>query len=113
VVEAAPISEAWNSQRYSSPDPPPGLAPYRIDVGAGGLPLPPPRPGSPYGGPSQPTMQDAMGQPYGPGGASPSGPYSSRSSVRPAKGGIVFVIIGLSAVIAVLLVIILWALLNR
>lgn len=115
VVEAAPVSEAWHSQRFS--EPPPGLAPYRIDVGVGGLQLPPPRPGSAPHAPgargAHPTLQqDPASLRYGASGA-PSGPYSVPPGARPAKGGIVFVIIGLSAVIAVLLVIILWIVLNR
>jgi len=110
VIESAPVSEAWNSQRYSSQSPPPGLAPYRIDAGPGSLPLPPPRPGSgPY---AQPTMQEPLSMRYGAGGAPSSGQYGSISGVRPAKGGIVFVIIGMSVVIAVLLMIILWAVLR-
>lgn len=114
MIEAAPVSEAWNSQRFSAPgQPPPGLAQYRID-GPAGLPLPPPRPSnSPYPSPARPTMQDPMSQRYGASPTPTSSPYSGRPENRPAKGGIVFVIIGLSAVIAVLLVIILWAVLSR
>jgi hypothetical protein len=37
----------------------------------------------------------------------------SMPGARPARGGIVFVVIGVSAVIAVLLVVLLWALLPR
>jgi hypothetical protein len=37
----------------------------------------------------------------------------SRIDARPAKGGIVFVVIGLSAVIAVLFLILIWALFLR
>ena len=38
--------------------------------------------------------------------------FGSDRDFRPSKGGIVFVIIGLSAVIAVLLIIILWFVLS-
>lgn len=101
----------------------PGAAPaqplgaYRVDAGPGALPLPPPA--------SAGYMASATGQrpapppaalgPYGPGSGFGNGPPSMRttSGARPSRGGIVFIIIGLSAVIAVLVVLLLWALLPR
>ncbi|MFO0761971.1 MAG: hypothetical protein U0359_36360 [Byssovorax sp.] len=63
----------------------------------------PPGPTQAYAPPA-PTAVQPM--PYTP-------PSMSAPSVRPSKGGIVFVIIGLSAVIAVLIIILLWALVLR
>jgi PPM family protein phosphatase len=100
----------WGGGMHPGGQPPPGqpgnLAQYRLESGAGALPLPPPS-GRSYGG-----FGPAPSGPPGAMGAGMSGPYSS-TPARPAKGGIVFVIIGLSAVIAVLILILLWALVLR
>jgi|GEM_PF-354112 len=119
-----------------------GLAAYRLDAaGPASLPLPPPAfsPAAPTVGPTQaqtgpPNTNPMGGAPapanYGapqqqPGGfgAPPSQSYGSpplslapgASLVPggPARGGVVFVIIGLSVVIAILLIVLLWALFSR
>jgi protein phosphatase len=110
VNEAAPASENWNAQRTGGLQPPPAsLSQYRLDGGPGGLPLPPPRPGRTLTGTHQVTLQEAAGRPPGP--SNPSH-YASYPGARPSQGGIVFLIIGVSTVIAVLLIIVLWALLR-
>jgi len=111
------------------------LAAYQIEGNPGTLPLPPPATPSyvagAFGGPPQTQpgglgvyghapAQGFPGAPFGsqnPGAAiSPSlaGPTSpSGADAKPSRGGIVFVIIGASAVIAVLLLLLVWALLLR
>jgi serine/threonine protein phosphatase PrpC len=120
-------AQPWSSGMYTGPPvtaqagPPPGLQPYGRDGGPGALPLPPPSArqpmmsGQPFAppGPTQvaygtPAPTAVQPMPYAPMPASMSAP-----SVRPSKGGIVFVIIGLSAVIAVLIIVLLWALVLR
>ena len=84
----------------------PPLSPYH-DALPGALPLPPP---------SNPRQQGfgAPGPTHVPyAGAQLTSMPTSMSGARPSKGGIVFVIIGLSAVIAVLILVILWALVLR
>lgn len=94
----------------------PPLAGYRIDSPQNALQLPPTRG---YGGPS-PT-QVPYGAPSGaPMGMAPGGmpspfahmPHAMGPQVQPSKGGIVFVIIGISAMIAVLIIVLLWVLLK-
>ncbi len=121
---------------------PGGLAAYRLDAsGPASLPLPPPAfsPPAPTVGPTQGPMAPtpappafgapqqgppAFGAPqqgpssYGPaspgyGGLSRAGPYPSLAPGGPARGGVVFVIIGLSVVIAILVIVLLWALFAR
>ena len=90
------------------------LGAYHVDAGAAGLQLPPAsvRPG--YNGPG-PTQGPGMA-PYAGG---PPQPYSSMPpsitgpGAQPARGGIVFVIIGLSAVVAVLILVVVWAIWLR
>jgi PPM family protein phosphatase len=112
VTEAMPAGENWSSQRAGGLQPPPAsLSQYRLDGGPGGLPLPPPRPGRTLSGTHQVpvhTLQEAAGRP--PGSHTPH--YTSYPGARPSQGGIVFLIIGVSTVIAVLLIIVLWALLR-
>ena len=97
----------WSSGMYQGPQPtqaPESLAPYRLD---GQLPLPP-AVGSPYGG---------AGHTAPPGGAPgpmmPMPPSMSYPEAQPARGGIVFVIIGLSAFVAVMILLVVWALFLR
>lgn len=97
--------------------PPGGLLPYH-EGSASALPLPPPamggRPG--FGAPPQhqgaaPMERPYVGPtpaPYMPGPTSTTAPGTALS-----KGGIVFLIIGLSAVIAVLILVVIWALWLR
>ena len=83
---------------------PAGLAAYR-DGGPNALPLPPPS-GRPYGaGSTQP--------PYSPVQFSHGPPSVSQADATPARGGIVFVIVGLSAFVAVMILLIIWALFLR
>ncbi len=132
VTESAPISQAWNSQRFpntgnhpppaapavqtplpAAGQPPPALAslsPYQLDGGPAGLPLPPPRSGGKTltgGAPAHlsPTLHEGGGHTYGPHSSAPL-------SKAPSSSGMVYLIIGLSAVIAVLLILLLWALLR-
>jgi protein phosphatase len=75
--------------------------------------LGPPAPGLGAMGPYGPTPRAApspLGAERGP--AFSAGPMAIPGA-RPARGGIVFMVIGLSAVIAVLLLVLLWALLPR
>jgi hypothetical protein len=115
--EVAPPSKPWGA-----PPPAQGLAQYRVDAGGpAALPLPPPSGraynagamGTPMPGP--PAMPQIP--PYGampmPGPAGGQGPMSAPVPVQVSKGGIVFLIIGLSAVIAVLILVVVWALLLR
>jgi protein phosphatase len=115
VVEAGPTSEAWNSQRYPALQAPPAsISQYRLDGGPAGLPLPPPRPGrtltGTHGVPVQ-TLKDAAGRPPAAGPTPPGHPVSYPGG-RPAQSGIIFLIIGISSVIAILLILVLWALLR-
>lgn len=137
VTEPVPISQAWNSQRFpttenhapnapaapavKTPLPNPGpaisaspalqsLSPYQLDGGPVALPLPPPRSGGRTltgGGPAHlsPTLHEGAGASYGPHSSHPA-------SKQPSTSGMVYLIIGLSAVIAVLLILLLWALLR-
>lgn len=102
----------------------PGMAPYQMG-GPGALPLPPPAAGSPVG----PTMQGPPSLTPPPGGAGPMGhaggyasgalagvnypvplarPYAARR-----KSHIVYLVLGLSVLVAILLVLLLWALFLR
>jgi hypothetical protein len=116
VVETGPVSEGWNSQRYPPLQAPPAsISQYRLDGGPAALPLPPPRPGrtltGTHGVPVQ-TLQDAAGRPPA-AGPTPTGQYVSYPGGRPAQSGIIFLIIGVSSVIAILLILVLWALLRN
>jgi len=116
VPEVAPLSQPWPQGMYApqqqpaaaAPARPNGPAPYPLDNSPAALPLPPPSAARRI------TAPGTMPAPIAPG----AGPYSmSPSSTTPgavpAKGGIVFVIIGMSAVIAVLLLLLIWALWLR
>lgn len=107
--------------------PVPGMGAYRADGSPGALPLPPPATAA-YVAAAAPRSVDLqtrspdprLSPAAGPAGYPPhdarfgySSPSMSVSNARPSRGGIVFVVIGLSAVIAVLLVVLLWALLPR
>jgi len=115
--EQAPTSQQWGSGQFQPPPgavaPPPGLAPYRIDAA---LPLPPAslRPmgghSAPYGGPAP--MQGGFGTPPPTPGAIQA-PVGVTAPEPAAKGGLVFLIIGMSAVIAILILVIVWALWLR
>jgi protein phosphatase len=114
--------QPWTSEMYNGPpvtggpqgpqmQPPAGLGGYRLDGGAGGLPLPPPRV---YGAqPGGPQPMPGMGQPMGAPMGAQFGPGMQGGVSPAARGGIVFVIIGLSAVIAVLILVVVWALWLR
>ncbi|MFT3769906.1 MAG: protein phosphatase 2C domain-containing protein [Minicystis sp.] len=137
LTEQPPVSQAWGSAQYQPPPgaAPPGqnLAPYRMDAGPGALPLPPsslrpPGQQAPYGMPPGATplpgsgigpQMAAMGQPmagFGPPPPTPGAiqaPIGMAAPVPASKGGLVFLIIGLSAVIAILILVIVWALWLR
>jgi serine/threonine protein phosphatase PrpC len=116
---AAPPSKAWGSAMYPPmpnppPGAPPGIAQYRIDAGGpASLPLPPASGrntgamaamGTPL---PAPAAMPQMPPPYG------AMPMQVAVASPPSRGGIVFLIIGLSAVIAVLILVVVWALLLR
>ena len=83
------------------PLPPPSGRAYS-NAGAMGTPMP--------GPPAMPQIPGYGAMPVpGPGG----GPMSAPVPAQVSKGGIVFLIIGLSAVIAVLILVVVWALLLR
>jgi PPM family protein phosphatase len=113
-----PPAPAWGLQPppAGAAPAPTGLAPYRVD-GPAGLPLPPPsiRPlgggSGPYAGPAQSAAPVGFGPP-------PPTPGAIQVSIGGApanasKGGLVFLIIGMSGVIAVLILVIVWALWLR
>lgn len=115
VVEVGPVSEAWNSQRYPPLQAPPAsISHYRLDGGPAALPLPPPRPGrtltGTHGVPIK-TLQDAAVRPPA-ASPTPNGQYVTYPGARPAQSGIIYLIIGVSSVIAILLILVLWALLR-
>jgi len=113
-----PTPGAYGQQPAPSGNP--GLAAYRMDASA--LPLPPAS-GRAYGGQQvAPQGQAAPGggftphpggfAPPAPMGAPLAAPYAA-PAVPASRGGIVFIIIGLSAVIAVLILVVVWALWLR
>jgi serine/threonine protein phosphatase PrpC len=125
TMALAPMSEMPSGM------PAPGLAAYRLDAGPASLPLPPVSRG--YGAP--PSQQvgyapNAGGTPLpgpasmpggftpAPGGFAPPSPSGGPPALYgqaqpPSRGGIVFVILGMSAVIAVLILVVVWALWLR
>jgi protein phosphatase len=125
--EAPAGAQPWSSGMYNgqpvtaghpqgpalSPPPPSALGNYHVDAGAGGLQLPPAsvRPGYHAPGPTQ----SQQPPPYGGGTPVPysSMPPSVTGGAQPSRGGIVFVIIGLSAVVAVLILVVIWAIWLR
>jgi protein phosphatase len=91
------------------------LAAYRMEGNPAALPMPPPATAG-YVAAAMGPRSPGPAVPYGPaagmGAPSFAGPTTmSVASARPSRGGIVFVIIGVSAAIAVLLILLLWALL--
>jgi PPM family protein phosphatase len=122
IPEHPPVSQQWTSGQYNGPQPsqrpakpfptnpgaqptqPHSLASYRIEAtGPMSLPLPPPAGYAPAG-----NTQGPMSSPMRYGAMPPSmSPMSS-----PSKGGIVFVIIGFSTMIAIVILIVLWAILR-
>lgn len=112
LAEEPPVSQAWNSERYprigAPPLPPLATGPLAADTSLAALPLPPRAAGSPYGAGKTHVPHTGSGSAFAPGPSS-----LSRPDARPAQGGIVFVVIGLSAVIAVLILILVWALFLR
>ncbi|APR79580.1 Protein serine/threonine phosphatase PrpC, regulation of stationary phase [Minicystis rosea] len=130
LTEPQPHSQAWGASPYQPPPAAPaapvqGLAPYRIDATPGGLPLPPPslRPppqagygappaATPMAGPGLGSQMAAFGPPPPTPGAIQT-PMGTSAPEPAAKGGLVFLIIGLSAVIAILILVIVWALWLR
>ena len=135
TLNEPPPSQQWGSGQYQPPPAAasplpgasPGLAPYRIDAGPAALPLPPPslRPlggnSAPYAGahqpPAAPPMQSASPQMGGFGPPPPTpGAIQAPLGLAPepaSKGGLVFLIIGMSAVIAILILVVVWALWLR
>jgi protein phosphatase len=130
--QQAPQSQAWGAPPPVAPgSPPQNLAPYRAD-GPNALPLPPasirpltPSPG-PYGGgvpptgpmlmpgppPTVPMQVPVPGSPNAMASAGFGAPAPTPGAIpgpiaAPSRGGLVFLIIGFSAVIAVLIVVIL------
>jgi PPM family protein phosphatase len=142
VAAAPPAAPSTGLQAGQSPGatPPPGLMSYRLDANPAALPLPPPSarlhagnagytgnagygaptatplPG-PVATPTAPTLGMAAvgGFTPAPGGFAPPGAMGGPQAhpMQPGRGGIVYVIIGLSAVIAVLILVIVWAVLLR
>jgi protein phosphatase len=86
-----------------APRGPQTLAPYQADTGPSSLPLPPT---SPYVAGAQPP--NGYGPQYTPAPAS-----LSQAGAQPSRGGVLFVILGLSAAIAILIVALIWALFLR
>jgi protein phosphatase len=125
IVEPPPTSQGWGSGQYQGPTSA-NIAAYRVDGGAKALPLPPPA-GAPQAGPGVTVMAAAGPTPTMtptpaplPAHDDPRGWQMSQlpSSIsfpggQPSRGGIVFVVIGMSAAIAVLIVLLIWALLLR
>lgn len=103
----------WSSGMYQP------LSSYRVDGGVNALPLPPagaatPAPTVGYGGtpaPPGPTpLMTPAPQPYS---YTPAPPSVSAADARPSQAGVVFLVIGMAAVIAVLIVLLIWALAMR
>ena len=103
------------------PTPPPALAAYRLDAGPAALPLPPqsmrgygaaaPAQPAPYGTPAPGPTAGGGGFTPEPGGFAPPAPLGAPRMMMPppsaSRGGVFFVIIGLSAVIAILILVVL------
>ncbi len=124
----APAAAPWSSGMYNGQPvqaghgaqgpalglPPSALGGYNVDAGVGALPLPPASMRAGYGPPG-PTHVP-QGAPYA--GASPT-PYNTTPpsitapGAQASRGGIVFVIIGLSALVAVLILVVIWAIWLR
>lgn len=113
MYNGQPVQAGHGAQGPALAPPPPALGAYNLDAGVGALPLPPASNRAGHGGPG-PTHVPLAG-PYG---ASPT-PYGSMppsittAGAQPSRGGIVFVIIGLSAVVAVLILVVIWAIWLR
>jgi len=102
---AGPQSQpVWSSAMYAKPGA--GLAPYS-EGAAGNLPLPPQvTPTAPQVGPV-PTIPQAAVPMGGYAGGAPVPPVYY-GDARPARGGIVFLITGISIVVAILILVLLW-----
>jgi protein phosphatase len=116
LSEQPPASRAFGGPPPAAPAAP--LAPYRMDAGAAGLPLPPPslRPAAPgFGAPPQGGAMGPQVAGFGPPPPTPGAIQAPMGAATPApsKGGLVFLIIGMSAVIAILILVIVWALWLR
>ena len=133
TMNEAPASQPWSSGMYNGQPipagqgaqgpslalpPPSALGAYQVDAGAGALPLPPASNRAAYsapgpthvtaapGGPSQAQYPNAAPIPY-------SAMPPSSTAAPASRGGIVFVIIGLSALVAVLILVVVWAIWLR
>lgn len=125
-----PSGPVWASGMFARPgDPQPGLAPYNLETGAQALPRPPPAPhvaptivqGPASGTPGRagPTVNEPYavapyGSPYTAPQATPipfsyGGASTAYGEPAPSRGGIVFLITGVSIVLAVLILVALWA----
>jgi protein phosphatase len=153
TLNETPLSPVAWSPQGQNPQPQTGLGGYRLDAGAGGLPLPPssvraptapgsvaptaagvtaytPAPSPSQGGfapqqggfapqqggfaPQQGGFAPQQGG-FAPqqGGFAPQAAAPLAAPIPASRGGIVYVIVGLSAVIAVLILVIVWALWLR
>jgi len=127
----APAAQPWSSGMYNgqpiqaghgaqgpalAPPPPSALGAYHVDAGAAGLPLPPASNRAAYGAPGPTHVAAPQGAPLAQYAGSTPIPYSTAppsTTAAPSRGGIVFVIIGLSAVVAVLVLVVIWAIWLR
>jgi PPM family protein phosphatase len=108
IAEHGPVSQPWTSGMYNGPPPasrssPAPFSSYRIEAGAepAALPLPPP---SGYASAGNTQVPVSSSYRYG----LPSS--IAAPTAQPSRGGIVFVIIGVSTMIAILALVVLWAL---
>jgi protein phosphatase len=122
-------AQAWPSAYQPAPQAPqPGLAAYRIDAGPASLPLPPSSrpPAAPAGTQPAAYPSSVAPQPQGvpptasmpaytptPTAYTPQPPTGFPYGAQASRGGIVFVILGLSGIIAVLILVVVWALWLR
>ena len=89
---------------YKGPEP---LAAYRMDA----IPPPPPAAGG-YGPGAPPGAGGPHGSPFAL-GPTPMPPSITALDAQPSRGGLVALVVGLSAVIAVLIIVVVWALFLR
>lgn len=94
----------WSSGMYKGPEP---LAAYRMDA----IPPPPPAAGG-YGANPMAAAGGHHGQHFSP-GPTPMPPSVTALDTQPSRGGLVALVVGLSAVIAVLIIVVVWALFLR
>jgi PPM family protein phosphatase len=119
VSEQAPPSSGFAQAPYASPGGVAPTQPHRLAPFVAQLPLPPP---SGRYAPPQTTQVSGPASTQTPAIAAASAPAAqvsmaptsaATSGARPSQTGIVYVIIGMSAVIAVLLLLLIWALFLR